>query len=89
MIDSVSEDVWLYDWSEKYGTLAFAYTSQFMWAIRDSNDLTKWFVEIGIVADQTFAHGQSPSNTDNVVRLYIGDGEYTTLFPTNNEYITI
>lgn len=52
-----------------------------MFFMKDKAKVTQWFIETGNVCDQTFAKGTQSTSYD--VSLYIGDGYYDTLFPTN------
>lgn len=73
--DNITQDAWLYDYRGAAGSLSFAYANEFMSSMKNTETLiTKWFLQMGSVADQSFASG----GHDKVegALLYIGDGDY-------------
>ena len=91
MIEEVSKDAWLYGWNSSYGSLTFAYTSSWLWFLRDKsgeNAKMQWFIQTGAVCDQEDIF-KDVDYTTSISQLYIGPGETTTLFDTSNPYLTI
>lgn len=71
--ETITEDAWNYGISTGAGSISLGMTSPSM-----NLQTTKSFLlESGAVTSQTFAGGQAPMATPN---LYIGAGDYTTLF---------
>lgn len=78
--DVISENTWLYDVDLlSSGIAAFGPNSFFIYSTNEN--YMQWLIEIGNVANQSFAGGNyEPASTPS---LFIGDGDYSTLWMGN------
>jgi hypothetical protein len=81
MLDSdyIQDSYWLYNVPNvTTGVLSFSPNNTFF----NATNVTEWLIEIGQVADQSFAGGNYIATDES--SLYIGQGNYTSLL-TGNE----
>ena len=85
IISSIADDAWNYNTAVKSGSISLSIESQTITdgALAGSSAL---LLETGPVTNQNFAGGAAPSSTP---KLYIGSGDYSTLFPTANTALNL
>lgn len=88
-IGQVNENKWLYNVdTNAAGSIGLGTDSPFLNLLNNITDFTTpWLIDMGQIADQSFAGGSYDSTSKP--KLYIGDGDYTTLFPQESANITL